>query len=153
MKGVKHLVECHCVLPQYRDRPDPVFHRFVVFSVIDADDAIVPKHAQCGNCGVIHRVIDVSRSEIVTGNEAPNSVVTRDDIRLSLPQGVVGVLESYDLDIATWEEALFILENRQWGRHVILTREEKAGVVSGKHLKFMSPGAIRVEPFMMHTII
>lgn len=150
---VKHLVECHCILPQYRSSPEPLYHSFVVFSIIDENDFVVPKHAQCTNCGVIHRVIDVAKSEIVMGNESQRSIITREDIKHSLPQSVVSVLESYELDVSTWEEALFILEERLWGRHIILSKEEKEGVVSGKCLKFNAPNAFRVEPFVYRVVI
>ena len=80
--GIKHLIECHCVLPQFRNRLDAVYHRFVVFSIIDADDNMVPKYAQCNNCGVIHKVIDVMTSEVALGNDNDAAVISIDDIKL-----------------------------------------------------------------------
>ena len=53
MRGQKHLIECHCILPQYRRALNTVYHKFVVFSEIDDSDTVVPKFAQCNNCGVI----------------------------------------------------------------------------------------------------
>ena len=29
------------MLPQYKNRPDPVFHKFVVFSIVDDNDEVV----------------------------------------------------------------------------------------------------------------
>ena len=66
MQGFKHLVQCHCILPQYRKMKDPVFHKFVVFSTIDKKDNVEPKNVQCNNCGVIHKVFDICKSEIET---------------------------------------------------------------------------------------
>ena len=37
VEGVKHLIQCHCVLPQYRNANPPMFHKFVTFSVVDDD--------------------------------------------------------------------------------------------------------------------
>ena len=64
MNGFKHLVQCHCVLPQFRRRPEPVFHLFVVFSVLGNDDKVEPKYAECNNCGAVHHVTEVGQSEI-----------------------------------------------------------------------------------------
>lgn len=146
-QGVKHLIECHCVLPQYRTQSNPTFHRFVAFSELDENGNIVPKYAQCNNCGVIHRVIDVSKSEILMGKDESVSIVSISDIKLSIPQNVVHVLESYAADLPTWEQAQFIIENKLWGTHVILTTETKPDRIDGKLLRFVNQGALRIEPY------
>lgn len=146
--GVKHLVECHCVLPQYRSRPDPIYHRFVVFSELE-DDVVITKNAQCGNCGVIHRVTDIFKSEIILGNDESVAIVTINDIKLSIPQNIAGVLESYNADLPTWEHVQFILENKSWGSSVILTSENKNEKIEGKLLKFSSQSSIKIEPYSM----
>ena len=86
MQGYKHQIECSCILPQFMGRPDPPFHRFSVFTVIDDNDNAIPKLAQCNNCGVIHQVTDVYKSKIVVGKETSGTIVTIDEIRLSLPK-------------------------------------------------------------------
>ena len=48
MDSVNHLIECRCILPQYKKAIDPPFHKFVVFSVIDKFDVVLEK-ACCGN--------------------------------------------------------------------------------------------------------
>jgi len=48
---IKHLVECKCSLPQFRERDIPVPHSFVVFSVVNEDGSIQPSYAECNNCG------------------------------------------------------------------------------------------------------
>ena len=68
-KGTKHLIQCHCLLPQYRNKPDPVFHKFPVFSVIDESDTVILKYAECNNCGAAHKVYDICKSEILTGRD------------------------------------------------------------------------------------
>ena len=45
---------------------NPLFHKFTVFSEFDSEGEIIPKIAKCNNCGVIHKVIDFCRSEIIT---------------------------------------------------------------------------------------
>ncbi len=144
----KHLVECHCVLPQYRDRDDVIYHQFVVFSEFDDDDNIIVKHVQCNNCGVIHRIVDVGKSEIVVGRDASAAVVSISDIKLSLPQNIINVLESYNVDLPTWEHAAWVLNNEKWGSMVNLASEEKSNNVEGKYLLISSPTSLKVEVFV-----
>ena len=91
MKGLKHLVECHCVLPQYRNKKDTSYHQFVVFSIIDNADSVIPKHAACNNCGVIHNIYDIGKSEIQAGQET-GAVMQREDIKLMMPKSLSDVL-------------------------------------------------------------
>ena len=45
--GIKHLIECNCVLPQYQNTKKPIFHKFTVFSIIDEDNQIQDKNVIC----------------------------------------------------------------------------------------------------------
>ena len=147
MYGIKHIVECHCVLPQYRKRKNPLFHKFIVFSVVDEGDTVVAKHAQCNNCGVIHRVFDICKSEIVTGRDELGSLLSIDDIKFTIVPDVARVLESYSAELPTWEHAQFILQNEQWGEFIVLTRDQIDGEVQGKRLIFESSNKFRIEPY------
>ena len=93
-QGIKHNVQCHCVLPQFRRRTDPPFHEFVVFSILDTSDVVEPKTVQCNNCGIVHRVIDICRSEIVSGRE-DCSFVTKADLSYMLPGQLKEFLNNY----------------------------------------------------------
>lgn len=153
MKGLKHLIECHCVLPQYRRQPNPPYHSFVVFSMIDDSETVIPKHASCNNCGVIHNVIDICKSEIQGGQEV-GAVMTKQDCGLMLPSGVKQVLETYGCEVPDWEHALFILQNEKWDDFIIVHREEtEGGDLTGKILKFIGPGNYRLEPFLQKRIV
>lgn len=148
MKGIKHLVECHCVLPQFRQQKEAPYHSFVVFSLIDSSDTVIPKHAKCNNCGVIHNVVDICKSEIQMGSEI-GAVMTEEDCKLMLPSGVVQVLETYNCEVPDWEHALYILQNEKWGEFIIVSREEtEANDITGKILRFISNGQYRLEPFL-----
>ena len=35
---IKHTIECNCVLPQYKNIVPIVFHKFIVFSIINEDE-------------------------------------------------------------------------------------------------------------------
>lgn len=152
--GQKHLIECNCILPQYKNRPDPVFHKFVVFSIIDPDDKVREKLAECPVCGIVHRVTEIGVSEITT-KESARSIRRIEDIKYTMPENVVGVLEANHCDLATWEEAEFIIENKLWGHYVILSSEQMDENTHGKLLHFMGPnaGMIKVEAFSRHDVV
>lgn len=151
--GIKHIIECHCIMPQYRRMTNPPYHQFKVFSIIDASNQVIPKHAACTNCGVIHNVIDLQKSEILAGEEV-GAVMKKDDCKLMLPGGIVQILETYDCEVCDWEHALFILQNEKWGEYIIVSREETdLGDISGKLLNINGPGQYRLEPFFSKRTI
>jgi len=147
VQGVKHLIQCHCVLPQFKDRSDPVFHKFTVFSIIDESDTVQPKFSQCNNCGVVHRVVDICKSEL-TSKEESKSIPNIDDIKFSLSPDLSRVLESYQCDLATWEQAEWIFLNKVWDQWIVLSRDEDdQGELHGKRLIFSEDGRFRIEAF------
>lgn len=147
MTGFKHLIQCHCVLPQYRKMREPIFHKFVVFSVIGDDDKIIAKIVECNNCSAIHKITEIGKSSIAVGKDDSRSIITKDDIKHSIPENVRNVLESYNCDLATWEQSLFTVDNSLWGSEVILTKEFSKGEVQGKLLRFTGPGILRIEAY------
>jgi len=148
LSGIKHLIQCHCILPQFKESRDPVFHKFTVFSILDEEsDTVHPKFAQCNNCGIIHKVVDVCRSELTTKEESKTlpSIV---DIRLSLPKSLSEVLDSYQSDISTWEHAEWIYLSKMWDSWIILTKEEDDdGDLHGKRLIFLGEERFKIEAF------
>ncbi len=151
-KGLKHNIKCLCVLPQFRKKPNPPNHEFVVFSVIDDSDTIEPKLAQCNNCGVIHNVVDICRSEIATNREEL-IILNKEDMKIMLPSPVVNMLESYDCDIPTWEHALFIINENKWGEFIILERNSTDDGFDGKILRFKNQNKFMIEPYIDRRII
>ena len=150
-QGIKHTIECHCVLPQFRNRKDTVYHKFVVFSILDESETVIPKHAACNNCGVIHNVYDICKSEIMPGREL-GAVMEIKDVKILLPSAVSLILESYDCDVATWEQTLFMIQERKVG-NIILTRDEEEGMISGKFLKIDGPGKYSLEPYQRQGVL
>lgn len=143
IEGTRHLVECHCILPQYRNRNPPVYHKFVVFSVIE-DDKVKPKLAQCNNCGIIHKVVDICKSEIAHGMEEGNSIRGIDDIKLSLPQKMCDFLSQQKPDLSTWEYIEFLLENNLESE-VTLNKDQKDDVTQLKILHIKPDGSFKVK--------
>lgn len=152
-KGQKHLISCRCVLPQFKRRKEPPAHRFVVFSVIEDDNTVRPKYSQCNNCGVIHRITDVGKSEIRTGRDHMGSIVTVDDVRLSLPERIASALDRFSADLPSWEMAQFIVESGQWGAFVVVATDHDGETKNGKIITIFSEKAVKVEAFSYEGIV
>jgi len=146
MQGIKHLIQCHCILPIMRNMPDPVFHSFVAFSVLDEKGEVIPKQAQCNNCGVIHSIVDLCKSEILK-EEDNASIITVKDIEMMIPSELVNLLKNYNCDLATWEFAHFIISNDKWGERIVLSRETKDEKVRGKILTIDGRNNYKIESF------
>jgi len=134
-------------LPQFKKISNPVFHKFVVFSVVDDEDKVKESYAQCNNCGIIHKVTDMCKSTIVKGKEQLASIPNLSDIKLEIPESLSDLLTSYNADITVWQHAQFILRHQKWGTKIIIQREENEEDVSGKILIFVGPRQFRMESF------
>ena len=143
LEGVRHLIECHCTLPQYRNANPPVYHKFVVFSVLD-EDAIQKKLVQCNNCGIIHKVVDLCKTEIAHGMEEGQSLRSIEDIKIGIPDKMVNFLIQQNADISTWEYVEFILDNKQ-EKEVILKKEQKDDLTQLKILHIKEDGTFKVK--------
>jgi hypothetical protein len=148
MEGMKHLVQCHCILPQFKNRKEPYFHKFAVFSIIDDGDTVIPKYVNCNNCGILHKVYDICKSEIVTGKEDAKQEMKIKDFKLSLPSGVYEVLMEYNKEASDFEHAQFIIDYEKWGASIILSREQADNSIQGKLLKFITADKFRIESFV-----
>ena len=127
-KFVRHLIECHCVLKLFQNKSKPLYHKFPVFSVIDEEENIEQKYVSCNNCGAIHEVTDVCKSDIKWGGDMYNGlVVTKDDIVFNLQNNgkekVIEILEKNNCDLSIWEMVDFCLENNI-DHTVVLDKQE-----------------------------
>jgi len=146
--GIKHLIQCQCILPQFKNNiKNPIFHKFAVFSIVEQGVIVKEKFVQCTHCGIIHKVSDISVSEIMVGKENMSSVITLQDIRLNLPEKIVTILDTYDLDIATWENVQYIIDNERWGEHVVLSSDLQGNIRQGKILRIMGTNLLKIETF------
>lgn len=143
-RGQKHLVECRCILPHLRAVQHPPRHKFVVFSEID-NDIIRHKFAQCNNCGIIHKVVDLCKSEILNGKENISSVPTINDLKQGLSEHINSVLESNSVDVATYEAVRFLLENKLWGDFVVLSSDVIDGLKQVKYIRIMGETLFKVD--------
>lgn len=125
---IKHLIECQCTLPIFKNKTKPVYHKIPVFSKLNEDDSIEEKYIICDNCDIVHKVEEVFKSEIKWGVEGLKSLVTtKEDIKFNLEslghERLVLVLERNQLHVSDWELAEFLIENEESG-NVILEKNE-----------------------------
>lgn len=149
---IKHLVQCKCILLQFRRMQDPPFHRFIVFSEIEPPGLLVPSLVQCPNCGAVHKVKEVGVSDILRKEDAP-TVITIDEIKSSLSQKVVDGLTGYELELHQWMEIKWIIDNAQWGRTVILTKDMADGLLTGKYIQIIGPELWKFANFSREELI
>lgn len=147
MHGVKHLVQCHCILPQYKNKKDPVFHKFSVFSVIDKSDTVLVKFAECNCCSAVHKVYDICKSEIVVGRDEVKSSLKIEDFKYSMPSQLFELLLQYNKELPDFEQSQFIFDNELWDSTIVLSREDLGTHVQGKILRFVGKEKFRIESF------
>ena len=93
------------------------------------------------------------KSNIVVGREELRSIIGIDDIKLMIPEDICRVLESYQVELPTWEEAKFILDEGRWGNFVVLTKDTVDDTVHGKRLVFEAIDKAKIEPFTFTNYI
>jgi hypothetical protein len=130
----------------------PPVHQFVVFSILE-NDVMKQKFVQCNNCGIVHKVVDLCKSEIVDKKEVLVASTTVDDIKVSLSKNICMVLETAQVDLPTWEHALFIVENKLWGDFVVLNSDSDGTSKQGKIVKILGENLLKVETFMRDEVV
>ena len=154
MLGQKHLIQCHCILPQFKNKKEPTFHKFTVFSLVDEEsDTVDPKYVTCNNCGALHKVFDLCKSEIVVGKEDAKVAANVEDFKISLPSDLFDVLSTYSREIPDFEMAQYILDYEKWDSHIVLSREELEGKSQGKILRFLAKDRFRIESYSNQEVI
>tara|TARA_B100000214_G_C23974250_1_gene631874 strand:+ start:12005 stop:12487 length:483 start_codon:yes stop_codon:yes gene_type:complete len=144
MSGIKHLIECHCILPQYKRRDPPLYHKFSVYSKIK-DGLVCEKYAQCNNCGIVHKVYDVCRSEIVYGKEDFNTGLSIPDMSIQLTDKLSMLLSNHNCDYATWEHIVDIVDEERWGEPVVIKRDIVEDKIVVKVLKLQEGEKIKIQ--------
>ena len=115
MPGQRHLIECHCVLPLYKDKKPIVYHKFAVYSLFDEKTSkVIPKYVNCNNCGVTHFVNEFCKSEIKLGKEDVKSVRSISEVSLSIPNRLNEILSEYNSTVDVYEEIEDVIENREF---------------------------------------
>lgn len=135
MSGQRHLIECHCVLPLYKHKQNPVYHKFAVYSLInDKTGKVIPKYVNCNNCGVTHFVDEFCKSQIKLGKEDIKSIRSIKDIAMSIPDKVLKILEEYNSTVDIYEEVEHVIDNLEFPRNIVIKREI---IEDNYHLKIL----------------
>jgi len=143
-----HQIDCTCVL-QIKNNPK---FRFKVFSVLN-DDKVQQKFVTCPNCGVTHKVNEVGKSNILRSKEDLKSILKIDDIKKSLNQKFIDILEENNCDITIWEQTKFIIENEMWGRHVYLMNDFVDDMNIVKIMKIIGTNLFTVDNLEFESVI
>lgn len=143
---VKHLVACRCSLPQFRSWEDPPNHKFVVFSELDEQADLKHSYAQCNNCGIIHKVLEVGKS-ITLKKEEMRSLTTIEDLEGQMAPWLAGLLKKHECELHVWQEAKFIYDHQLWGRFIILAKEREDDLVIGKLCQILGEDLHKIENF------
>jgi hypothetical protein len=118
-----------------------------VFSEINEDNSAKVKFAQCNNCGIVHKVTDICKSTIVQNKESMPSMLSIDDLKHSLGPNVISVLENAGADLASWEAAQFITENKNWGDFIVLSSESEDNIKQIKYVRILGENLVKVETY------
>jgi len=151
--GIKHLVECHCVLKMYKGEKDVFNHKFPVYSKIDKSGKIIPKLAKCNNCESLHYVYDYCKSDLRGGKDQTSVTLSTEDLALSLPDKLVSILVKSECDISTWEHCLDIIEEERWGEFIVLNRDVIDENQQVKILFIKSENLFKVENKVINSLI
>lgn len=136
MNYLKHLIECQCILPIYKNNTRPIFHKFPVFSLFEDNvgnndfSRAIEKYVKCNNCDCVHRVYDICKSELLKNSDAyVDLVTTLDDLKYSLPSDVIDILSKNQMDIADYEMASHLLKYKLNDKIILNKKSIKSDIV------------------------
>lgn len=150
-------------MPQYRDKLPVVYHKFIVFSSYEYDEKKLDdvdeeptydfhaSYARCSNCGILHNVIDFTKSNIVQDEENKATFLTKEDMKFMIPAPIIGLLETYEAPQNIWEEVMFTLQHKKFDRTILLSKKDEGKQVVGKFLMFTPDGSPKLQVFQEQT--
>jgi len=150
----RHLIECHCVLPIFKDRKPIIYHKFAVYSKIDKKtDRVISKYVNCNNCGITHFVYEFCKSEITIGKEDLQCVRSKSDISISLPEKICLILDNHQVSVDVYEEVEDILENINFPRDIVIGRENLEKNQIFKILSIEGNNKFKIKSEVINTAI
>ena len=153
MLGVTHTIECHCVLPLYKNKTPAVYHKFVVYNKVDESGGVLPKYVNCNNCGITHFVYEICKSEIKVGKEDLPTVRKINEVKLSLPEKLVTFLESYEVETFVYEKIEDAINKTIFPTEVILKREIIDEAHHVKIINVTSENTFTINTEVINTVI
>ena len=153
MPGIKHLIECHCVLALYKNSQKIINHKFPVYSKLDKNGKPVRKIVKCNNCDTLHVVTDIFKSEIRGGKDQTDVVLSKEEIGYMLDNKINNLLVKVDADISIWEHILDIIEEERWGEQVVIKRDVIDEKQQVKVLEILSDSKFRISNETIEDLI
>lgn len=141
MKYLKHLIECQCILPQYKKQDKVLFHKFPVFSLFKENvnqdfSQPIEKYVKCNNCDAVHRVYDICKSELLKNSDNYVDLVTNlEDLKYSIPVELIEILSKNQMDIADYEMCSHLIEEKGSDK-IILSKKVVGNNIVCKFLIF-----------------
>ncbi len=141
MKYLKHLIECQCILPQYKKQDKVLFHKFPVFSLFKENvnqdfSEPIEKYVKCNNCDAVHRVYDICKSELLKNSDDYVDLVTNlEDLKYTIPAELIEILSKNQMDIADYEMCSHLIETKGTDK-IILSKKNIGQNVVCKFLIF-----------------
>ena len=153
MPGIKHLIECHCVLQLYKNSEKIIYHKFPVYSKILESGKIEEKLVKCNNCESVHIVKEICKSEIKPGKDQTGLNISKEDISFQLSEKAARILEKTDPDISTWEQTLHCIEEKRWGEKIVIKRDIIDEMEHVKILEVLGESKFKIYSDVIRDII
>lgn len=81
-----------------------------------------------------------------------SSIRSIDEIRAELPENLQKILDINKADLATYEAASFVFENKRWGEFVVLNSDVEDGLRQGKYVRILGESLFKVEPYTREEV-
>ena len=153
MAGIKHLVECHCVLALYKNSEKIINHKFPVYSKLDESGNIISKIVKCNNCDAVHLVKELCKSEVLFGNDQTEVILTKEDIGYMLEGKIHNMLTKLDPDISVWEHVLDTIDEELWGTEIVIKRDIVGEKQHVKVLEILGQDRFKLKTEVIKDII
>ena len=153
MPGIKHLIECHCMLAIYKNSSRIINHKFPVYSKFDKNGKVIPKIVKCNNCDTLHDIYDICKSEIRPGKDTTSVTLSKEDISFMLPDKVIKLLEKTDADISVYEHIADVIEEERWEEIIVLKRDIVNEVTQIKGVTFQSENKFKIFTETINDLI
>lgn len=142
---LKHTLQCKCFAASEMDKETPQFYEFIAISEVDENGDVVPRTIPCDNCGRLHEVYEICKSNVIDGTDSPIGILSMEEIEMSIPEKLQKLLKDNKCPKHTWEEASLILEKELWGSSIILNRDIQNNKVFCKTLKILGVTFYRID--------
>lgn len=150
----RHAIRCRCILNQQKNQDNPKPFTFLTCSLIE-DDVLIQSYVECQNCGILHKVTDICKSEIISKSDLSGVVQTIDELKASIPDKILNVMKPYqnELDISCFQQVNLILEHSLWGERVLLKSDFIDNNKMVKYMRILAPTLVKVETINGQTYV